>query len=208
MIKRTAYSSQMTFDVPDSERRVAEKASECFEELVGLLRLATDHLDIIYEPFNKQENLDTEEVLQYRVALRRYRDKIKENFEKVLKKANRCLILMSEFSTDTRTVEMMNSFMASLDDVKRQANQLLSLFSDIGNAEFRNGIVNGVMNLRKQSLQLRQLINDRILAHIDTNILANNWVSNVTDQYQKQVYNKTPLIIQLFKERQKAINES
>lgn len=204
---KRAYATQMSFNVPDSERRVAEQASESFEELVGLLRSTMNHLSIIYEPFKKHEKLEPKEVVEYRVALRRYRDRIKENFNEVLKKANNCVKLMAEFSTDTQTVEMMNSFIGNVEDMKKQANNLLSVFSDISSAEFRNGIVAGVEGVKKQTLQLKQLVNDRILNHIDTNILAKNWVNNVTDQYQQKIYNKTPLIVQLFEERQKALSE-
>lgn len=206
MIKRTAYATQMNFDVPDSEKRIAEKASESFEELIGLLREATEHLNIIYEPFRKQEQLDSQEVLEHRVALRRYRDKIQENFNKVVEKAQKCTVLMSEFATDTHTVEMMNSFISSVDDVKKQLSRFISLFSDVGSADFRNGVVTGTEGLKKQVLQLKELISDRILNHIDTNILAKNWIDNITDEYQNKVYEKTPLIVQLFKERQKAVD--
>jgi hypothetical protein len=48
-------------------------------------------------------------------------------------------------------------------------------------------------------------VNDRILEHIDTNILAKNWESLVNDKYQEKVKNKTPLVVQLYKERQEAL---
>ena len=35
MTYKKAYSVQMNFDVPDSEKRIAEKAEEYFEQLIA-----------------------------------------------------------------------------------------------------------------------------------------------------------------------------
>lgn len=112
---------------------------------------------------------------------------------------------MGEFSTDTKTLEMMNSFIASLEDVKKAVERLLQSFSDLDSQTFKDSVVGAIDNVKKQANQFKQLINDRLLDHIDTNILAKNWTNDVTDEYQKKVYEKLPMIVQLFQERQKAI---
>lgn len=53
---------------------------------------------------------------------------------------------------------------------------------------------------------MKQTISDRILDHIDTNILAKSWTSTVTDEFQNKVYEKTPLIVELFRERNEAVD--
>lgn len=203
MLKK-AYSVQMSFDVPDAEKRIAEKASESFDELVARLRLASRHLDILYIPFRKHQNYDSEEIMKYRVVLRRYRDQVKENFDEVIQRAYRAILLMGEFSTDTQTVEIMSAFDSQMHDLRKQVNRFLGLFSNIGSADFVNALLISIDLIKKQISQIKQTINDRILEHIDTNILAKNWASTITDEYQNKVYEKMPLVVELFKERQQA----
>lgn len=208
MIKR-AYAIQMSFDVPDAEKRVAEKAYESFEDLLSLLRLASTHLDIIYEPFKKlQSPVDAETIMEYRVTFRDYRDKIKENYDEIIKKAYNCALLMGEFSSDNRIVDMMNAFVSAKDDLEKQVNRLLSIFSNLNSSEFAIYLTKAIELVKKENSQLKDLINDRVLEHISTNILAKNWVNNVTDENQRKVYERLPLIVELFRERQKAMNNA
>ena len=204
MIKR--YATMMSFDVPESEKRVAEKAVETFEDLISQIRLANNHLDIIYIPFSKVGNLDQKLLAQYRVVLRRYRDKIKENYNDIMKTAHRAVLLMGEFSSDIQTVEMMNSFISSLEDVRKQVNRLLGIFSDLGSLEFKDALLKGITLVKKEGNQVKQLVNDRILEHINTNILATNWINKVTDEQQEKVYERVPLVVELLEEREKALN--
>lgn len=205
-MKKQAYSTQTTFDISDEEKQIASQAINIFNEVIGLLQKSLDHLDIIYDPFYKYQNLQSNEVIEYRVALRRYRDKIRENFQEVLGKTHKAVVLMGEFSSDTKTRELLTSFMEEMDDIKDQVNYLLQVFSDIGSVNFRNGILNGIDNVRKQSAQAKQLLNERILPHIETNILAKNWIGNIVDENDNRVYQRSPLVVRLFKERNEALN--
>lgn len=202
-----AYAVQMSFDVPESEKRVAEKAVESFKELISLIKLANNHLNLIYEPFKNLSSLDIKTLLEYRTTLRGYRDRIKENYDEILQKAHYSAILMSEFANDTAIIEMMNAFLSAQADLETQVNRLLSIFSDLSSNEFKTYLLAGIDAVRKEANQVKQLVNDRILSHIETNILAKNWVSNITDEYQRKVYQKVPLLIELYKERQEALQE-
>ena len=198
----------MSYRVPDAEKRIAEKAAESFQELVGLLRNGNRHLTIFYIPFKQHNNYDQQEILRYRVILRRYRNQAKENFDKTLKRAYRTTLIMGEFSHDTQTVDLMSVFVSQIDDLKKQVNRFLGLFSNIGSVDFIAAVLSSIESVKKQIAQLKQTINDRILNHIDTNILAKSWTSAITDEYQNKVYEKLPLMVQLFQERQKALEGS
>ncbi len=206
MLRKTAYSIQMSFKVPDAEKRLAEKAAESFDDLGSRLKLAINHLDILYIPFKKYQEYDAQELLEHRVILRRYRDQVQENFNDIMGRSAFCLKLMGEFGSDTQTADLMNSFQAHVADIRKQVNRFLGLFSNIGSAEFMTAALAAIDLIKKEASQLKQLINDRILTHIDTNILAKHWTANVADNYQNKVYEKVPMIIQLFQERQKAMN--
>lgn len=205
MIERRAYAVQMSFDVPDAERRTAEKAKETFKRLSSQLKLAVEYLTLIYEPFKKYEQIDPKEVAEHRVLLRKLERTVSEKFDKISKIYEECLTLMEQFSTDTRTEVLMTSFTDAKEDVFKQVKTFLSIFSNLDSADFRNNLVSSIEAIRKQINQLRQLISDRIIAHIDANILAKSWIDTISDRYQDKVQEKVPLIIELFKERQQAL---
>ena len=205
MFEKKAYAIQMSFEVPDSERRLAEKASECFESLLRKIKDTSKHLDFIYDPFKSLNNVDNEVLNEHRAAFREYRDEAAKNFNTIFRRGQRCLILMNEFSLDTKTEEMMNSFTDSLDEVKVQVNNFLSIFENLNSKDFSAELIATIDSVKKQLNQLRQLITDRILQHIDTNILAKNWKNNLLKDYQYKVEDKVPLVVELFRERNKAL---
>lgn len=205
MFESRAYTVQMNLDVPDAEKRIAEKASESFESILSQLKLGIEHLDLIYTPFAKRQKLDSKEIVENRDILRKYRDKTKELFNRIIKDSYQAVSLMGEFSTDSAVEELMGSFVASVKEMEKQVNVLLSIFSNLNNPEFKDQLIKAIDSVKKQSSQLKQLVNDRILEHIDTNILAKNWESLVNDKYQDKVKNKTPLVVQLYEERQEAL---
>jgi len=200
MFESRAYTVQMNLDVPDAEKRTAEKASESFESILSQLKLGIEHLDLIYTPFAKRQKLDSKEIVENRDILRKYRDKTKELFEKIVEDS-----YQGEFSTDSAVEELMGSFVSSVRELEKQVNILLSIFSNLNNPEFKDQLIKAIDSVKKQSSQLKQLVNDRILEHIDTNILAKNWESLVNDKYQDKIKNKTPLVVQLYEERQEAL---
>jgi len=201
MFESRAYTVQMNLDVPDAEKRTAEKASEYFESILSQLKLGIEHLDLIYTPFAKRQKLDSKEIVENRDILKKYRSKTKELFDKILNDSHHAVSLMGEFSTDSAVEELMGSFVAATRELEKQVNILLSIFSNLNNPEFKDQLIKAIDSVKKQSSQLK----DRILEHIDTNILAKNWESLVNDKYQDKIKNKTPLVVQLYEERQEAL---
>jgi dGTP triphosphohydrolase len=205
---RKAYSIQMHFGVPESEKRVAEKAEEYFEQLISGLQDAKDYLDLIYVPFQKHQNIDMEMVTDYRKTFREYRDQVKLKFRKIVKKAYKCVALMNSFSTDTATEEIMESFIGTIRELDKYVDTFVSIFSNLNSSEFRDHLISTIDSLKKQMNQIEQLIRDRILEHIDSNILAKNWAKDISDGNSEPIEERVPLVVQLFKERQKALQES
>jgi hypothetical protein len=207
---RKAYSIQMHFGVPESEKRIAEKAEEYLNQLVVNMQDTKDYLNLIYIPFQKHQNIDMEMITDYRKTFREYRDQVKLKFRKIAKLAYKCVALMNEFSTDTSTEEIMESFMGSVRELEKYVDTFVSIFSNLNSAEFRNHLILTIDSLKKQMNQIEQLIKDRILEHIDSNILAKNWAKNISNRFEdsEPIEERVPLVVQLFKERQKALQES
>jgi hypothetical protein len=204
MIK-TAYNIKMQLDVPDSEKREAEKALESFEELNGKLKLASNHLNIFSESFSTLASVDADEVTKHRIVLRNYRDQAKKNFEDTIEIAHKATVLMGIFSADSKTIEVMNSFLSQMKDMEKQFNKFLALFASISNANFINSVLVQIDIVKKQITEVKQLVTDRIMNHIETNILAKKWTNDVVDENENRPYEKLPLIVELYKERQEAM---
>jgi dGTP triphosphohydrolase len=206
-MQKRAYSVQMNFQVPDSEKRVAEKAEEYFEQLLAQMQDASDYLDIIYNPFQKRQNVDIEMIVEYRKTFRQYRDQAKRKFSSIIKKSYRAVALMNEFSIDTATEELMDSFIGSVRELEKYIDTFVSIFSNMNSSEFRNHLVSTIDSIKKQLNQIRQLVTDRVLEHIDSNILAKDWAKDLSERFDEPLEERVPLVVQLFRERQKVLKD-
>lgn len=206
MIKK-AYSIQMSYDVSDSEKTQAERALLCFTAAEKLLNQGSDHLNIMKTPFKENPEMTPEAVMKARAALRRFRDKCIENFNEFKVAAFKCVNVMQSFATDTQTVKLMKSFIASIDSIEILVNEFADLFVDLQSKEFSKNIVEAIEAIQKECDSLDEIIDERIVNHIQTNILAKSWVDSVSNDLQMQVEQKTPLILDLFNKRQDQLND-
>jgi dGTP triphosphohydrolase len=207
MLRKMAYSVQMNFEIPESEKKIAERAEDFFEQLLAMMQDASEYLDLIYEPFSKYQNVDTEMLVDYRKTFRQYRDQCRVKFKKIIKKAYRAVSLMNEFSSDTATEELMDAFVGSIRELEKYADTFVSIFSNLNSPEFRNNLVSTIDSLKKQFNQIRQLVTDRVLDHISTNILAKDWAKDVLDHVDEPIPDRAPLVVQLFRERQRVLKD-
>lgn len=207
MIKK-AYAVQMTYDVSDEEKAQAEKAILFFNHAVKVLEIAQDHLNIMKTPFKDNPDMDPNEVMKARAAIRRFRDKSIENFNDFKKEAFKCVNAMHTFESDTQTLKLMKSFISSVDELETKVNDFSSLFDDLESKSFPQDAVQSMEAVQTQCDEVREIIDDRIKTHIQTNILATSWVDSVSNNYQLQIEEKTPLIIELFNKRQDQLNDA
>ena len=205
MLRSEAYSVQMSYPVPDSERRIAEKIEESLEDLLARLKLAVEYLDLSYFPFKKVQSLDNKQIIEHRAVFRKYRDEIENKFEDINKRSFRCMVLLHELSKDRAINELLNSFSETMRNLNEQVENLLDIFENLNSANFKDALISSIDLVRKQVNQARQMINDRILEHLDTNILAKNWMNDLSKKYNEEVRAKLPMLVELFRERQQAL---
>lgn len=206
MIKK-AYAIQMTYDVSDEEKVQAEKAILFFNHASKILDIAQDHLNIMKTPFKDNPDIDTKELMKARAAIRRFRDKAIDNFNDFKKEAFKCVSVMQIFESDTQTLKLMKSFISSIDELEEKVNKFASLFDDLESESFPKDIVGSIEEVQKQCDEVKEIADDRIKTHIQTNILATSWVDSVSNNYQMQIEQKTPLIVELFNKRQDQLND-
>lgn len=205
MIKKIASTIEMSFDIPESEKKEAQAASEEFRKVISSLDTAKKHLNMIYEPFKDAEEIPPDAVYEFRGAIFRYKEQIKENFNKVKATSFLAIVRLNYFATDTHITELINTFKDSIEDVEKQINVLLDIMDDLKSKEFKNNIVNGIESVRKACFEVEKLIKERILDYIDSNILAKDWMTNTGDKLHTEIRVRIPYITQLFEERQKAL---
>ncbi len=207
MIKNS-YSVQMSHQVSDAEKEQAEKALKAFSMSLKLLKAASDHLDIMLTPFKDHSDISNEQLLKFRAALRRFRDKSIDNFNAFKIAAFQCFTLMNLFSTDTQTLKLMKSFITSIEDIEKQVNEFSDIFGDLGSKTFVADVVKIMELVKKECEELQDIIDERITPHIQKNIIGKTWVDSVSSDLKMEVEKQTPLFMDLFKEHQDQLNES
>lgn len=177
-MRKFSYKTQLTFDITDGEKRQAMMAKRAFQKLQSFIKDAINYLDRMYEPFKEYSNVTPEESLEKRKALRDYRDDvIFKKFNNISKVATYCIECMSPFLSDKQTSEIMGGFENNMGDIKKQVDRFAEIFNKVSSKEFDDIAVAAIDSIKKQAVQLDQLIYDRIFDHIDTNILAENWMT-------------------------------
>lgn len=205
MIKKS-YAVNLTYSVSDEEKSQAEKALMYFNHALKNLKQSSDHLNIIKTPFKDNPDMSPDDVMKHRAAFRRYRDKSVDNFNEFKSVCFKCVSIMKNFGSDTQIVKLMKSFISSIDDLELKVNKFVDLFDDLESKEFPNKIVSSIESIQNQCEKLEEMIDDRIKNHIQSNILAKNWVDSISKQLQMKVEEKTPLVLDLFNKRQDELN--
>lgn len=210
MFKKIANDVQMSFDIPDAEKARAKAAKMQFEAAANVLRLSVEHLDHLYDPLKEDTGASAESFIENRGILQgRYSTKIKENFNKVKIHALLAIRKLNFFSTgDSSIKELLNTFESSIDSVEKEVNNLLSTMkNDFESADFRDSIINTIDKIKTQADELEEVINDRVIDHIDQHILAENWMQSTKEVLKLDDGIELPLVTQLFNERKEKLTD-
>ena len=206
-MNKKAYAVQMSYEVSDDEKKDAQRAIIFFNAAIKKLNLASDHLNIMKTPFKDNPEMNPQEVMKARAAIRRFRDKAIDNFNSFKEASFRCVDVMKRFSSDTQTVKLMKSFISSVDELEVKVNDFADLFGDLESKDFAKNVVSSIEGIQKECEDLDEIMDERIKTHIQTNILATNWVDSLSKQLELKIEEKTPLILELFNKRQDQLND-
>jgi gas vesicle protein len=208
MIKKKAYSIQMSYEVSDAEKKQAEQALLCFSAALKILQQASDHLNIMKTPFKDNPEMSPDEVMKARAAIRRFRDKAIENFNDFKEVAFKCVNAMQMFASDTQSVKLMKSMITAIDELEVKVNDFGEVFEDLQSNDFSKDVVSAIEDVQKQCDDIEEIIDERIKPHIQNEILATSWVDSVSQDLQMKVEKKTPLIMDLYNKRQDQLNDA
>ncbi len=207
MIKK-AYSIQMSYDVSDSEKHQAEKALLYFNVTEKLLMQASDYMNVMKTPFKDNPDMQPDDIMKARAAIRRFRDHCIDDFDKFKRSAFQCVNAMQTFSTDTQTLKLMKSFITSIDELETKVNAFSDIFNDLQSKDFAKDVVTHIEDIQKQCDDIEEIIDERVKNHIQTNILATSWVDAISSDLQMKIEQKTPLILDLYNKREDQLNDA
>ncbi len=205
MINKLASTLNMSFKVSDTEKETAQSAIESFFSTINSLSIAKDHLDILYSPLKKAQEIPSDTLVEYRGKLNRFRSQVKKNFMQVKTHAFEALNRLNYFSTDTHCAELISAFKEGMDDVMNAATKLLEALDDYKVDDFKDKVVIGIENIKKESAQLENLIRDRIIDHIKQNIIGESWMTDSDEP--KTLEEKIPTVIDIYNNLNKLRNE-
>lgn len=194
--KKLSFLIDMSFDIPDSEKRQATECMEMLSKLFNLINIAEEHLDIMYDPFSKGRPLSPEAVYKKRAILDRFKKKVRDNFSLIKYQAILILKKIYVFYSDTHIMELSNALKDSSDVLEKSVIQLLDYLDDFKSNTFQEDIVKAIDDIKKNTKELKDLIKDRIEDYLDTNILTKNLTEGLG------IEEKIPVIKQLYQERQ------
>jgi len=200
-------ASQLSYNISAAEKNQAEKALICFKHTKKSLKLAIEYIDILYTPFKENSDITTEEITKYRAALRRFRDKAIENFNTFKLLSFECVQVMDIFSSDSQINKLIKTFISLIDDIQSDVNKFVDEFKDLKSKTFIPDIIKCIDNIKKNSDQLQEIIDERILSHIQENILSSTWIDDVSRELKRKIEKKKPLIIDLYNKSQENLKK-
>jgi len=205
-LDKLAETIEMSIDIPESDKKIAARAVLHFEKVVRKITAFNKHLNVMYNPFKEYQEVSQESVVKYRSAVWQYLKQIRENFENLRDVATLCVRDLSHFSTDTHITELISTFTDDFGDIEDQVISLLHVLANWDHPAYQNNIISAMENLKKETAEIRKLIYDRIIDHINTNILVKNWVDEVDDDLSSSIKEREPLISRLYREREKKVD--
>jgi hypothetical protein len=208
MLEKLAIAIQVSLEIPEEEIEVAKKASQSFVELLSNLSIFSKHLNYALTSFEGVK-ADPELILSKRRMFREYRDRVIENFEKVLSNGYQAMSLLGEFSSDSVIEEIIGAISSKLEEIEDYLTNLISIFGNMSSPKFIELLVGGIKNIKQSVAQAEQIITDRALQYLDKNILGRTLTSfkSRTDklrELERLIDQKTPEIVELYRERQSA----
>lgn len=198
---KLAETIELSINIPDSEKKIAAKIVFRLEKLNKKIDFFNKHLNKLYNPLKKYNKVSKDSVEKYRGIIWNYTKQIKENFEKIRNLAILCLQDLKRFETDPEFNQLISSFTNDFGDVEDQVIYLTNAIINWDASNYKENVILSMDNLKKETAEIRKLIYDRLISHINKNILTKNWIDNGLNRLNVDMENNEPAISRLYKER-------
>ena len=190
--KKIAELIELSFDVTDKEKETAALASEQLNIVLQYLDAAVDNLDVLYTPLKPNpEVVPVKDVLKYRGNLMNYKNSIIQKFDIVKIEAMKAITLLNAFAKDSSILELINSFKDEIEELDQNLNDLAEGLGNYKSPEFGKTFIDVVDKIKKNVEDLERFVNERIIAHLNENILVKNWTAHFENKKDKAQQNQT-----------------
>ena len=204
MIKTASYSIQMAYDITDIEKKDAKNSVIYFNFFIQEMKIAEDYLDQGYTSFKDfGKTTDSDDAYKNRVFLRNYRDEVKEKFKKIKTDALKAQRSLSQFILDGEIKKLDESFVTAVEELDKQIDNFIEIFNSLQSKDFFQILVASCEAIKKECAQLKDLVDERIVPHINKNILSFNWIDDEKKKNNLQDEHKVPHIIELSEKNNK-----
>ena len=203
---KIAQTIEISLDIPDSKKKIAKAIVKKLDQVNDKLNAFETHLDILYNPFTNHEDVTVESVQEVRGTLSRYKDAIQQNLYEIKKIAIYVVMGLENFSSDIKIKELLTSFTDFIEELEDACENLFKNMDNWSSPDYRKDVLEDMENIKTDKNKIQDLIFDRIIKHINSNILAKSWVSSISDDLEFSIKKKEPYLKQLFKERENALN--
>jgi len=211
---------EMTLDIPEEEKKIAATLVAWLKLLINKLMNFNNYLNLLYNPFKEYQTVSEESIHKYRATLWRFSEEIEKEYLgkntvsgtnpkdwSIKKTAFMCAAKLKEFSSDTHISKLLESFSDDATDVEDNVDRLVAIIRNYTSSTFRNNVVSSMENTKKEISELKKLIEDRIIDHINTNILAKNWIEDSSQELNIPVQKREPYVVRLYQEREKRLRQ-
>ena len=202
---KIAETVEMSIAIPDSEKGAASVLVSTLEKLSAKYDAFNTLLDKIYNPFSGDQEVSKESVENNKKPFMDYKIEIDEKLKEIKQVAMLCVEKLIIFSSDTDINELLASFKSGIDQIEDNVRILGDALVSWDSDDFKDMVVKSVENLKKEINNSRELINDRIISHINENILGKSWIDEIGKDMNLDIKDKEPMIKELYKEREKQL---
>lgn len=201
MFNSIAQTVDLSVEISDTEKKAAYKAIIKLEKLEKRLSSFNKYLNTMYHPFKKYNAISDESILKYRGAIWKYANKIRDDFEELREIAGECVEYLKVFDTDSHINDIINTFDDSIGEIDDRVSIAFTAISNWSGPSYKDNVLKALESLKKDVAELRKLIYDRIIEHINNNIIDKNWIDSISDNIKKDLKEKGPHISKLHKKR-------
>jgi len=172
-IRKLAGAIEQSYPISFEDKQAAENIKELAESMDSVIDNINKELELIYTPFKNNPNVSQKEIWDNRGQLRNYIKEINDHLNKFKEYGIQTLKWLKHFEPDTNFTSITNAFEKASEDLNLQFERLSDVVKNIDNPDLPKGLVTAIDNIKKESAQLKSIIDTRLISHINDNILPN-----------------------------------
>jgi regulator of replication initiation timing len=200
MMYKLADRVELVLDVPESDKKVAERAIATLKSTTTMLKHSEDILDKIYDPFKNNPQSSQDSIKDAAAAIFRYKENIKKTFSEIKYMILKSIGLFIYFDSGTKAHEMNESLKELSEKLDFAVVALLDSMDDTDDVDFQSAIVKSIDDVKAASKDVVELINDRIVDYLENNVLNTNWFNKSKSDIEMEMLERTPNLIKLYEE--------